>query len=138
MMEWVQEGLTWLQPMSAAPSSSTSEPTVAKIYQKHATKPKSTAVALELPKASAMPGKCCYHCHAATHLADSCPFKDKSCNFCGIRGHLAKACMKKDRLGGSEKSSEIETKAISSSDSDDSLPANRIVKINHVFLLYTA
>ena len=88
------------------------------------------------PKASAMPSKCCYHCCAATHLADSCLFKDKSCNFCGIRGHLAKVCMKKDRLGGSEKISKIETKAISSSDSDNSLPANRIVKVNHVSVLY--
>ena len=44
--------------------------------------------------------------------------------------------MKKDRLGGSEKISKIETKAISSSDSDNSLPANRIVKVSHVSVLY--
>ena len=44
--------------------------------------------------------------------------------------------MKKDRLGGLEKISKIETKAISSSDSDNSLPANRIVKVNHVSVLY--
>ena len=97
IMEGAQEGLMWLRPTSAAPSSSTSELTVAKIYQKCATKPKLTAAVREPPKASAMPSKCCYCCHAATHLADSCPFKDKSCNFCGIRGHLAKACMKKAR-----------------------------------------
>ena len=137
VMERAQEGLMWLRPMSVAPSSSTSELTVV-ADQKRATKPKSTAAAREPPKASAMPGKCRYCCRAATHLEDNCPFKDKSCNFCGIRGHLAKACMKKDRLGGSEKISKIETKAISSSDSDDSLPANRIVKVNHVSVSYIA
>ena len=45
VMEGAQEGLMCLRPTSAAPSSSTSELTVAKIYQKHANKPKSTPAA---------------------------------------------------------------------------------------------
>ncbi len=138
-MEGAQEGLTWLRPTGVVPSSSTSESAVAKIYQKRAAKPKSTtygATVREAPKAGVTPGKCCYRCRATTHLAGSCPFKDKNCNFCGVRGHLAKACMKKDRLGELGKISKIEAKMGSSGDSDDSLPTNRIVKVNHVTAPY--
>ena len=52
--------------------------------------------------AQSMQRRECYRCGSASHLADTCPFKDKECFACSRIGHTRRKCRaneKKDKEG---------------------------------------